>query len=134
MKGNRKTILIVDSDTAHRERNARMLRAAGFRVLEARSYRDADNMWQRHRGEIALLVTAMVLPERNGYELATRFRDQEPMVKVLFVSGATGAVISEFHAKDLQGADTLFRPFEAGELVSKVIDMLKNGLTNAAVL
>jgi len=126
------TILIVDSDKAHRERNSRLLRATGYRVLEARGYQDAENMWQRHPGEISLLVTAMALPERNGYDLAWRLRSVEPAVKILFISGATGAVIAEFQPDHIQGTSTLYRPFGAGELVGKVRELLKNGLTSAA--
>jgi two-component system cell cycle sensor histidine kinase/response regulator CckA len=132
MKSNGKTILLVDSDRIHRERNVRVLRASGFRVLEAREYQDADNMWQRHRDEIALLVTAMVLPDRNGFDLAERLRSADSKLKVLFTSGATGAVISEFHTREGEATNTLFRPFGAGELVRKVIEVLRNRQTSAA--
>ena len=134
MKSQGKTILIVDSDKEHRERTTRILRGSGFRVLEARGYRDGENVWQLHRSEIALLVTAMVLPDRNGYELTDRIRSVNPAVKVLFISGATGALISEFHDKKLAGTDTLFRPFEPSELVRKVMALLENGLSSAATL
>ncbi|HUA63469.1 MAG TPA: response regulator [Verrucomicrobiae bacterium] len=126
------TILMVDSDAAHRERIARMLRNHGLRVLEASGYRDAENTWQRHPGEISVLVTAMALPERNGYELASRLRANEPNIKVLLISGPTGAVISEFHANLVEGADTLFRPFKGAELVNKILSLLKGGLAGSA--
>lgn len=132
MNEQRKTVLIVDSDAVYRERNARLLRNSGFRVLEASGYRDAENTWQRHPGEISVLVTAMALPERNGYELASRLRAIEPNIKVLFVSGPTGAIISEFHANTVEGAATLFRPFGGAELLGKILGLLRRGLAGSA--
>jgi len=126
------TILMVDSDAVCREQNARLLRKRGFRVLEAKGYRDAENIWQRHPGQVSLLVTAIALPERNGYELAGRLCASEPGIKVLFISGATGAVISEFHERRIEGAQTLFRPFEGVKLLKKVTDLLKSDRVRAA--
>jgi len=131
MQPTRTTILIVDSDTAYRRRMARDLRDSGFRVLEAQGGREAEGIWLLHQGEIALLVTALALPDRNGYALAEWLRSVEPAIKILFISGPTGAVISEFHART-PGAVTMFRPFGSGDLVRKVSELLKNGFSNAA--
>ena len=120
MAGTNATILVVDSDPIHRESMALTLRTAGYRVLEARSYQDADNMRQSHLREIDLLVTAITLPERNGYQLAARMTSIEPGIKVLFVSGATGALLSRFYGRRPDDRATLHRPFEPDDLLQRV--------------
>ena len=132
MSKTRTTILMVDSDVAQRERNARVLRTGGFRVLGAGGYGEAVNIFQRHPGQISLLITAMTLPEQNGYELARRLCAAEPNIKVLFISGTTGAVISEFQEKRVEGAQTLFRPFDATVLLDRITRLLNDGLESAA--
>jgi DNA-binding response OmpR family regulator len=126
MPDRRVTILVVDSDHAHRASTARTLRAEGYRVLEANGYQNANNLFQLHTAEIAMLVTAISLPSRNGYELADRLTGGAPSLKVLFVSGMTGAVLSRFYGREPDDRNTLFRPFEPDDLLQRVKGLLSH--------
>lgn len=126
------TILLVDSDQLQRDWTARVLRNRGLRVLEARSFQGAKNIFGRHPGEISLLVTAMTLPESNGYTLAEKLRASQPGMKVLFVSGPTGAALSSFHEAQNGGSAILFRPCEGEDLLQQVDKLLENGQDSAA--
>jgi two-component system cell cycle sensor histidine kinase/response regulator CckA len=124
MPQERPTILVVDGDAVQRELVRRVLRRAGYRVLEAGDFRGAQNAHQQHLGQIHLLLTAIALPGGNGYELAEILLAAEPRVKVLFVSGETGAKISEFHQLPSVNARTLRRPFEPSALLRSIRDVL----------
>lgn len=126
------TLLVVDSDVVHRESMARALRAQGYRVLEARSFQDAVNLYQLQAGKIDLLVTAISLPGRNGHELAEQLIAAEPGLRVLFVSGVTGALLSRFYGRDPDNRATLIRPFEPDDLSRRVTELLSRGLGNSA--
>jgi DNA-binding response OmpR family regulator len=119
------TILVVDADVAHRESVRRILRGEGYRVLDAGDYRNATNVHQQHRGQINLLLTAISLPGGNGYELANALVEVEPSLKVLFVSGQTGAKISRFYCMPWTDQHTLARPFEPPELLGRVKQLLE---------
>jgi two-component system, cell cycle sensor histidine kinase and response regulator CckA len=126
------TILVVDSDHANRASMAQTLRANGYRVLEAKGFQDADNMYQLHAGAINLLITAISLPERNGYELAKRLTAAAPRIKVMFVSGVTGALLSKFYGRDPDNQATLFRPFEPDDLLLRVKQLLSQMMDSRA--
>src|SRR5260370_22030687 len=97
MPKGKPTILVVDADARHRESMRRVLRAEGYRVLEAADYRAAENVHQQHRGQIDLLLTALSLPVGNGHDLAQALRDVESELKRLFVSGSTGAKAGRYY-------------------------------------
>jgi two-component system, cell cycle sensor histidine kinase and response regulator CckA len=103
----------------------RALRAVGYRVLEALDYRGAENVQQQHRGEVDLLVTAISLPGGNGYELARTLADVQPDLKVLFVSGETGAKASRYYVSAWT-EHTLTRPFELTDLLQRVKFILES--------
>lgn len=123
----RPTILVVDADPSHRQSLREALRVKGYRVLEAADYRAAENVEQQHRGQIDLLVTAISLPGGNGYELARALAGVEPDLKVLFVSGETGAKARRYNNVAWTDLQTLARPFEAADLLRRIKSILESG-------
>jgi DNA-binding response OmpR family regulator len=120
------TILVVDGDALHRESVRRLLRAEGYRILDATDYRNAINVHHQHRGQISLLLTAVSLPGGNGYELAKALTAVEPSLRVLFVSGQAGAKLSRFYGMLWGSRHTLTRPFNPTELVIRVKQILES--------
>ena len=119
---------MVDADASHRESLRSVLRAEGYRVLEATDYRSAENAHRVYLGQIDLLLTALSLPGGNGYELAKAFLNVEPGIKVLFVSGQAGAKVSEFY----EIKPVLQRPFEPADLLARVRSMLQSAKSSGA--
>jgi len=95
-------------------------------VLEAADHRGAENV-QQQGGRINLLLTAISLPGSTGYELAKALVDVQPDLKVLFVSGEAGANASKYQDFPWTQLQTLTRPFEAAELLQRIISILKSG-------
>jgi signal transduction histidine kinase/CheY-like chemotaxis protein len=93
--GGSECILIVEDEVMLRELARSILVDCGYRVLEAGSGREALTVWERHAGEIQLLLTDMVMPEGvSGLELAGRLTASAPRLKVIFMSGYTAEEVS----------------------------------------
>ena len=117
-KGN-ETILVVEDDPGVRRVGARLLRAQGYRVLEAEDAVAAQHVLREHTGVIDLLFTDVVLPGVGGRELAERVRDARPSVKVLFTSGYTDDVILR-HQLISHDVAILQKPYSQSTLSQKV--------------
>jgi CheY-like chemotaxis protein len=79
-------ILIVDDDAICRELERAFLEQLGYEVIEAADGETALAMLRDER--VDLLSTGIILgPPMDGIELARRAREQNPNLKVLFVSG-----------------------------------------------
>lgn len=108
------TILVVDDQDVVRDVIRLSLESAGYRVLEAASPTDAIAL-AREADRIDLLVTDVVMPEMDAFELANRITCEVPDVRVLYTSGYTDA-----------GAEGPFiqKPFTPAQLIDKVGSVL----------
>jgi DNA-binding response OmpR family regulator len=113
----------------------RILRGAGYKVLEGTDYGEAIAMHHQNRGKIDLLVTDVSLPGKDGYMLANALLDTDPGLKVIFISGHVGAEICRYYGMATSDIRFLRKPFTAVDLLMRVRQLLENGepLCDAAV-
>ena len=90
----KETLLLVEDDARVLRLAQRILERLGYRVLPCGHPRDALVIARNHSGEIALLVTDVVLPKMNGRALAAEITAARPAIKVLYTSGYTDDVIA----------------------------------------
>ena len=121
-----KTILVVDEEETERVTMCQILEAEGYGVLPAANYRDALRTRDQHPGRVDMLLTAIALPEDNGYELARTMIAADSALKVLFVSGQTGAEISRFYNMPVSGPHLIDKPFQAAQLVARVNSVFRS--------
>jgi PAS domain S-box-containing protein len=96
VRGGTETILLVEDEHAVRMTTRRMLESRGYRIHEATCAREALELWHSHAGEIALLLTDIIMPhEMTGRELAARLWEQRPGLKVIFMSGYSAEVVGK---------------------------------------
>ena len=117
------TLLLVDDDADFRTVAALILRRAGYDVLEAPGGAAALEVVQGHSGTIDLLITDMMMPGMSGRQLAQRFTQLRPGVRILYVSG----VVDEASAREAiagENADFLEKPFEGDAFTGKVRELL----------
>lgn len=88
------TILLVDDEFEVLELLKEMLEHYGYNVYTANPAR-AILIAEQYRGGIDLLLTDVMMPEMNGFELAQRIKSVVPDIKVLFMSGYSTDVISD---------------------------------------
>ncbi|MBW2304396.1 MAG: response regulator [Deltaproteobacteria bacterium] len=126
LKGGEETILLVEDEDQVRKLARTILERLGYRVLEAAAPGEAITMAEKHRNEIHLLLTDLVMPVMHGRELYERISALKPGIKVLYMSGyAPDAVV---HGGVLEkGTPFLPKPFtldELGRKVRKVLDQV----------
>ncbi|MBW3535068.1 MAG: response regulator [Gemmatimonadetes bacterium] len=83
------TILLVDDDTAVRRMAAKVLRRAGYTVLEAVGGPEALAVARSREDHIDLLLTDVVMPVMSGRELSEALVRERPETKIVFMSGYT---------------------------------------------
>jgi hypothetical protein len=118
-------ILLVEDDSSLRSMVAMCLRQAGHSVLVASDPGNAIALAARHKDELDLLLTDVVMPHMNGKELSVRVGEAAPLAKVLFMSGyAEDAIV----VRGVLERDVNFlpKPFTPERLVRAVEDILRD--------
>ena len=116
------TILLVEDDSSVRSLVARLLRETGYRVVEVASGEAALGAVERDGGgDIALLVTDIVMPGASGRQIASLVRRIRPALPVLLISGYTDTVVVE---DDNAGIAFLQKPFSPDGLARKIRSLL----------
>ncbi len=123
MRGT-ETVLVCEDEDGIRKLVVAMLGRLGYRVLEAERPQDAVDMVRTNGGALDLLLTDIVMPQINGFELASMVRELRPNVRVLYMSGYTDSQVS---AKWTVGPETPFlhKPFTATILAHKIRETLE---------
>ena len=94
MIGGNETILLVEDEPSVRQLARRLLTRHGYRIHEADSGPAALEIWGKHRDEIDLLITDMVMPRGvNGRELADRLLQDRKNLKIIYCSGYTDEML-----------------------------------------
>jgi two-component system, cell cycle sensor histidine kinase and response regulator CckA len=119
----RETVLVVDDEAGIRGLIAKILRREHYRVLEAGTATEAATIAAKHGGTIELLVTDVMLPDRNGRQLAEKLVAALPKMKVLYISGFTDDESVRAGAFP-KGARFLQKPFTLGALIGTVRETL----------
>ena len=117
-------ILIIEDDEQVRTMVRKMLERAGYETVEAPDGKVATGIYRRTPPD--LIVTDIIMPEREGLEIITELRREHPNIKIIAISG--GGRVSGVDYLDLAkklGADrTLAKPFHQEELLDAVRTLL----------
>jgi two-component system cell cycle sensor histidine kinase/response regulator CckA len=117
------TVLVVEDEETVRRLACRVLRARGYRVLEARDGVEALRVVHKHPGRIDLLLTDIVMPGLSGPALVERLLPGAPGLKVLYITGYAEEAIERL-ARLPAGGALLEKPFSARQLADRVRDTL----------
>jgi two-component system cell cycle sensor histidine kinase/response regulator CckA len=110
-------ILLVDDDPFVRKVMAQALRSHGFTVVEAASGPEA--IAYLDFGNFKLLLTDIVMPGMDGFELAETILKTHPHIKTFFISGYIGEQNLSDHP-NLKGSHFLQKPFSMKEIVERI--------------
>jgi CheY-like chemotaxis protein len=122
-KGGNGTVLVVEDEAAVRKLVTRVLRGAGYEVLEAFGGAVAVQLARNHPGQIHLIVVDVVMPGMNGRETAEAIAKVRPGIPALFISGYTDEIIAR-HGVLEAGVQLLAKPFTSRELLGRVQQLL----------
>ncbi|MBE9061885.1 response regulator transcription factor [cf. Phormidesmis sp. LEGE 11477] len=112
-------ILIVDDDRTLRVAITRYLEGRGFAVLSAASGLEGFNSFSQEVPD--LIVSDVVMPEMDGFELCTKIRETEggQLLPFIFLS-ARCELEDRIQGHTLGADDYLVKPFHPKELIAKV--------------
>jgi DNA-binding NtrC family response regulator len=79
------SILIVDDEPGIRELLAMILEAAGHSVAAAKDGVEAPKIMASR--DVEIVITDLLMPERDGLEFITEIRSKYPKVKIIAMSG-----------------------------------------------
>ena len=121
--GGDETVLLVEDEPLVRQAAITMLELQGYKMLQAGNGIDAVRVVEQYvGGDIALLVTDVVMPLMGGRDLAERLTKRDPKLKVLFTSGYSDD--AAFRQQVDTGSNFLQKPFKPAELARKVREIL----------
>ncbi len=113
------TILLVEDNSSVLALTAKLLRTAGYDVLEAPDGNEGFQLALEREGRIDLLLTDAVMPRMSGRELVDRVRRQWPHIRALLCSGYVQDELS-VDPEWLGGLAFLPKPYTSVELLQKV--------------
>ena len=114
-------ILIIDDSIEVRRVIARVLRLANYRVTEAAN--GAIGLKLCRDALPALVITDMVMPEKDGFETIEQLRRQMPKLPILAISGGGMMDYLAFAAR-LGATAVLQKPFKIEDLLETVARLI----------
>jgi DNA-binding response OmpR family regulator len=116
------TILLVEDDRFFRDVYSNLLHAEGYQVETASS--GAAGLEMLGRGQYALVITDLILPDISGLEILTRVRESHPTVDVIMVTGNAN-LESAILALKLGARDYLVKPVNPDEFMHSVAQCIR---------
>jgi len=118
-------ILIVDDEELARFTLRDILESAGHSVTEACNGNEAIE--QQRRGDFDLVITDVVMPEKEGVETIIELKRDYPELKIIAISGGGRTKNLDFLklAEDLGADDAIAKPFTEDALMACVDECLK---------
>jgi CheY-like chemotaxis protein len=121
-RGRGETILIVEDDDGVRQYAAEILRDLNYQIIEAKDSASALRLLDAKK-DFDLLLTDVVLPGKNGRELADEVERERPGMKIIFMTGYSRNAIVHQGRLD-RGTELLQKPLTERALARKIRQVL----------
>jgi PAS domain S-box-containing protein len=115
------SILVVDDEQELCDLSSEFLSMKGYKVFKANGYKQAVEIFKHQK--IDLLFSDVVMPEMNGYQLASLIKAEYPLTKIQLTSGYTNYDTLEGIDESLR-ENLLVKPYSSEALYSKIRDLL----------
>jgi CheY-like chemotaxis protein len=118
-------ILVIDDDSQIRMLLRRILENEGYIVYEAADGKRGIDLLHIHN--IELVITDIIMPEKEGLETILDIRHEFPNMKIIAISGGGKTGLPDFlpAAKKFGAHRTLPKPFGKSELLDAVNGVLE---------
>jgi PAS domain S-box-containing protein len=122
IKGS-ETILVVDDEPALLRLSCEILTQYGFNVISADNAKNALEILTYEK--IDVLISDIIMPEMDGYQLAAIVKEKYPAIKIQLASGFADdrnrSMVDESLRQNL-----LLKPFNSLDLLQKIHDLLND--------
>jgi signal transduction histidine kinase/CheY-like chemotaxis protein len=126
-RGRAETILIVEDDDGVRQYASEILRDLNYQVIEAKDSATALRLLDADK-KFDLLLTDVVLPGKNGRELANEVEQRRPGTKIIFMTGYSRNAIVH-HGRLDPGTELIQKPLIERTLARKIRQLLDSDPT-----
>jgi len=116
------TILLVDDSEKLLSVMEEYLTAVGYRVITAVDGVNALEKFIAEKDEIKLVISDIIMPNKNGRELYNEIRLLSESVHFLFMSGHTDNIID--HQNDLGNCEILMKPLNYLKLLGRMQELI----------
>lgn len=117
------TVLVVEDNEDVRRLVTTAIASFGYHVLQAAGPIEGIAVAKNHINHIDLLLTDVIMPAMNGYDLHQKLAAIQPNLRVLYMSGYTDDIIS--HQKMLPSRfHFVQKPFDIEKLLVKIREAL----------
>lgn len=126
------TVLFIDDEDMIIEIAEEILEQLGYKVLIARSGKEAIEIYEENKERIDIVVLDMIMPDMSGSDTYDRMKEIDPDIKVLLSSGySINGRATEILDRGCNGF--IQKPFKMKELSQKLREILdEKGVSSAA--
>ncbi len=117
------TILVVEDEPDILEMTVMTLERLGYTVLSAKTPEEAIRLVEESPDEIQMLLTDVIMPGMNGWDLSKELLLRRPALKCLFMSGYDSKGLSPETGLNPK-SDFIRKPFTLKNLAAKVRGVL----------
>jgi len=125
----RETILVVEDDETMCDCISGLLVYHNYEVFSTNLAEDALEFFEESNADIKLLITDIILPKMRGTELAERLTQRNPEMKVIYMTGYSEEVFSQFNIPE--DATVLKKPFSLKGALTAVQRLLRQDSSSA---
>lgn len=125
------TLLLVDDEKSILKLAKNILETAGYKVLTANDGRQAMKVLKQE--PIDILITDVIMPNMDGYQLAAYAKKNYPNIKIQMVSGYADNQHNIQTVKNLE-KNILFKPYTRNSLLTRVDNLLSTPTKNKTIL
>lgn len=118
-----KRVLIVDDDDQFRLMLRRILEKEGYDVIEAADGNQGISAFRQRKAD--LVITDIIMPEKEGVETIVALRQEFPSVKIIAVSGGGRNAPGDYLilANKLGAQVTMEKPLDRNRLLEQVREL-----------
>jgi two-component system, cell cycle sensor histidine kinase and response regulator CckA len=120
------TLLLIEDDASVRRMTLRILRSAGYTVLEASNGVEGLEVARAYPGPIHMVISDIVMPLLGGPLVIEELRLARPELRFLLTSGYPEDSLADVGG----GHPFIAKPFSGSELTRKIREVLDRGVTS----
>lgn len=124
--GNGELILLADDERSILDITREALEGHGYRVIIARDGSEALDLYTRYRGEVAAVITDMMMPVMDGSATIRALRHLDPDLPIIASSG----YLQDARVREIVGDGVrvfLHKPYTAEQVLDVLHDLLGDG-------
>ncbi len=125
LPGGNEKILIVEDEKEIREIVKEMLETLGYKVQDAENGKEAIEILKRENYDFDLVISDIIMPEMDGYEMYREIKKINPNTKFLFITGYSENALHEY-GQEFTNVKFLKKPFNIKELAFEIRKILNS--------